>query len=161
MRSSREAKEKRAIPEEIPDYYKILGVLPTATIEEIRKAYVDLAKQYYPDVYKGADGHERTKEINEAWEWLRTAQRRAMYDACRREQTGEATSKKQAEEFMDELVRQKRDESGKERRQAEEEMRLTRFRRVAKVGRSYKAEGGWQNSSEPLRRNSNWKPCAW
>ena len=39
-------------------------------------------------------------------------------------------------------------------------VRLTRFRRVAKVGSIYEAEGLWQDNSAPLRRNSSWKPCA-
>lgn len=119
--------------EAIPDYYKILGVSSTASQEEIRQAFLALQNKYHPDRYKGADANERTIEINQAWEWLRSPERRAMYDAYRREQSGETLNKKAAEEFirqkrqeneeyLERLARQKRQENEEEiRRQVEEE----------------------------------------
>lgn len=54
------------------DPYKILGVSPSATDEEIKKAYRKLAVKYHPDNYVDnplADlAEERMKEINEAYE---------------------------------------------------------------------------------------------
>ena len=43
------------------DYYKVLGVVPTATDKEITRAYRKLAKQYHPDANPGSE--ERFKEI--------------------------------------------------------------------------------------------------
>ena len=66
---------------EYKDYYKILGVPRNASAEEIRKAYRKLAMQYHPDRNpddKGAE--ERFKEINEAYQVLNDAQKRAHYD---------------------------------------------------------------------------------
>lgn len=54
------------------DPYKVLGVSPTATDEEIKKAYRALARKYHPDNYANnplADlVQEKMKEINEAYD---------------------------------------------------------------------------------------------
>jgi molecular chaperone DnaJ len=63
-----------------PDYYDVLGVPRNATPEEIKKAFRKLAMKHHPDRNKGADAHDRFKEINEAYEVLGDADRRAMYD---------------------------------------------------------------------------------
>lgn len=56
------------------DPYKILGVPPTATDEEVKKAYRDLARKYHPDKYAGTDladlASEKMKEINAAYEQI-------------------------------------------------------------------------------------------
>jgi molecular chaperone DnaJ len=59
------------------DYYKILGVPPDASDEEIRKAYYRLAHKYHPD--KGGD-EKKFKEINEAYRVLSDKEKRAQYD---------------------------------------------------------------------------------
>ena len=60
------------------DPYKILGVPPTATDEEVKKAYRELARKYHPDKYANTDladlASEKMKEINAAYEQI-TAQR--------------------------------------------------------------------------------------
>ncbi|MBC7073876.1 molecular chaperone DnaJ [Candidatus Parcubacteria bacterium] len=59
------------------DYYKILGVSPNASPEEIRQAYYRLAHKYHPD--KGGDP-EKFKEINEAYRVLSDPEKRKQYD---------------------------------------------------------------------------------
>lgn len=50
------------------DPYRTLGVSPSATDDEIKKAYRTLAKKYHPDVNNGDSSAEtRMKEINEAY----------------------------------------------------------------------------------------------
>ncbi|MCX6718365.1 MAG: molecular chaperone DnaJ [Candidatus Staskawiczbacteria bacterium] len=59
------------------DYYEILGVTKNASQDEIKKAFHKLAHQYHPD--KGGD-EKKFKEINEAYQVLSDAQKRAQYD---------------------------------------------------------------------------------
>ncbi|MBQ6970758.1 MAG: DnaJ domain-containing protein [Synergistaceae bacterium] len=66
---------------EYKDYYGILGVSRGASSEEIRRAYRKLAKQYHPDLNKAPGAEDKYKEINEAYEVLKDADKRAKYDA--------------------------------------------------------------------------------
>ena len=65
------------------DYYKILGVSETATTDEIRKAFQQLARKLHPDVNKEPDAEERFKEISEAYAVLSDEDKRKRYDAMR------------------------------------------------------------------------------
>ena len=50
------------------DPYRVLGVAPNATEEEIKKAYRSLAKKYHPDLNNGSKEAEvKMKEVNEAY----------------------------------------------------------------------------------------------
>jgi molecular chaperone DnaJ len=63
------------------DYYAVLGVARTASDDDIKKAYRKLAMTYHPDRNNGAkEAEERFKEITEAYDVLRDAQKRAAYD---------------------------------------------------------------------------------
>ncbi len=63
------------------DYYEILGVLRTATDEELKKAYRKLALTYHPDRNPGNKGsEEKFKEINEAYAVLGDSEKRSSYD---------------------------------------------------------------------------------
>lgn len=61
------------------DPYKVLGVSPTATDDEVKTAYRELAKKYHPDNYADSPladlASEKMKEINEAYDQV-MAQRR-------------------------------------------------------------------------------------
>lgn len=54
--------------------YEVLGVSPTATEEEVKTAYRNLAKKYHPDKYTGTDladlATEKMQEINEAYDTI-------------------------------------------------------------------------------------------
>lgn len=54
------------------DPYEVLGIYPSATNEEVKKAYRELAKKYHPDNYADSPvsdlAEEKMKEINEAYD---------------------------------------------------------------------------------------------
>ena len=62
------------------DYYEVLGIPKSASQDDIKKAFRDLARQYHPDVNKAADAEEKFKEINEAYGILSDTDKRAAYD---------------------------------------------------------------------------------
>jgi len=63
------------------DYYEVLGVLKSASSEEIKKAYRKLALKYHPDKNKGDKASEtKFKEASEAYHVLSDKGRRKNYD---------------------------------------------------------------------------------
>ena len=66
---------------EFKDYYRVLGVTPKATEEEIKQAFRKLARKYHPDVAKDKKtAEEKFKEVNEANEVLSDPESRQKYD---------------------------------------------------------------------------------
>ena len=71
-------------------HYETLGVPDGAPPDDVRRAYLDLARRLHPDRWSDASPDERAgaerrmQEINEAWRVLGNAARRLAYDSGRR-----------------------------------------------------------------------------
>ncbi len=62
------------------DYYETLGVVRSATQEEIQRAYRKLAREHHPDVSKAPESEQRFREVGEAYEVLKDPEKRRRYD---------------------------------------------------------------------------------
>ncbi|MCC0063401.1 MAG: molecular chaperone DnaJ [Defluviimonas sp.] len=63
------------------DYYDVLGVARGASAEQIKKAYRAKAKELHPDRNKdNPESEAQFKEVNEAYDVLKDANRKAAYD---------------------------------------------------------------------------------
>ena len=62
------------------DYYKILGVNKNATKQQIKQAFVKLARKHHPDQNTSEDSQKQFTDINEAYSTLSNDKKREMYD---------------------------------------------------------------------------------
>jgi curved DNA-binding protein CbpA len=65
------------------DPYEVLGVPRSASVRQIRAAYVERARRAHPDLV-GLRGLDLMRALNDAWEVLKDAQRRAEFDGANR-----------------------------------------------------------------------------
>ena len=71
------------------DHYESLGVPSDASAEEIKRAYVDLARRHHPDFHTTddpatrRDAERRMREVNAAWQVLGAETSRQAYDRAR------------------------------------------------------------------------------
>lgn len=64
------------------DYYEVLGLDKSASADDIKKSYRNLAKKYHPDMNPGdKEAEVKFKEVGEAYEILSDPDKKAKYDA--------------------------------------------------------------------------------
>lgn len=101
------------------DYYRILGLSPLCTMDEIHKNYRTLAKQYHPDICKEKIlAEEKMREVAEAYDTLKDYNKRKEYDQNKlfqfREYRGSGPKKKGTEKkkgFFESLFEKKEPKS--------------------------------------------------
>jgi curved DNA-binding protein CbpA len=69
---------------QLPDYYSILEVPMSASLEQIKQSYRRLVRLYHPDINKGSEDI-RIKQLNEAYAVLSDPMKRTAYDIERLE----------------------------------------------------------------------------
>ena len=62
------------------NHFATLGVKPSASEDEIKKAYRSLAKKWHPDKNKEAGAEEKFKEISAAYDYLKSEDRRELLE---------------------------------------------------------------------------------
>jgi len=58
----------------------VLGVVPESSQDEIKRAFLILAKKYHPDLNPQKDASKKFSDINEAYETLGDENKRKLYD---------------------------------------------------------------------------------
>ena len=71
------------------DYYATLGVARDASADDIKAAYRKLARKYHPDVSTEKNAEAKFKEVAQAYETLKDAEKRAAYDRLGEHRPGE------------------------------------------------------------------------
>lgn len=69
----------------LKNYYKILGVKRTASADDIKKAFYELARKFHPDKNENADSIDKFNEINEAYRILGNLDERLKYSIILRQ----------------------------------------------------------------------------
>lgn len=62
------------------DYYEVLGVSKSSSVDELKKQYRKLALKFHPDRNKSEEAPEHFKEISEAYAVLSNTEKRQLYD---------------------------------------------------------------------------------
>jgi curved DNA-binding protein len=88
-RSAPRERQRHSTGMKYKDYYATLGLERGASEDAIKKAYRRLARKYHPDVSKEANAEEKFKEVAEAYQTLKDADKRKAYDQLGAHQAGQ------------------------------------------------------------------------
>ncbi|MGI9013366.1 MAG: DnaJ domain-containing protein [Phycisphaerales bacterium] len=80
--ASNTRRKKKAVRASLnmPDYYSVLGIDCDADDSQIQRAYRNLARKYHPDVAQDEASSRMFLRVTEAYETLKDAERRALFD---------------------------------------------------------------------------------
>lgn len=152
------------------DYYQLLNVSRWASPEQIKQAYREHAKHFHPDRHQNSPFFtERFREIQEAYEVLSDARRRADYDARQSSGTSgntQAPPPRASAEQQSEINRQRNEINQQRaeiaRQQTEIAHQQARVQEMEAELRQYQWLDGWRRRtdwfySEWRQRQRNWR----
>ncbi len=84
----------------MPTHYQVLDIPTTATNDQIRSAYLALAKKYHPDVSKDKSAEEKMKLVNVAYTVLSDQTKKWEYDRNLKKQAGRPNVNDMFNEFF-------------------------------------------------------------
>ncbi|RID42781.1 hypothetical protein BRARA_J02641 [Brassica rapa] len=96
--------EQRAIVREIKskkDYYEILGLAKTSSVEDMRRAYRKLSLKVHPDKNKAPGSEEAFKSVSKAFQCLSNDDARRKYDVSGSDEPSYQTRRRQHHSFYD------------------------------------------------------------
>lgn len=80
------------------NFFDVLGVKPSSTDEEVKKAYKALAKQWHPDKNREEGAEDKFKVISAAYDTLKSADLRSIYRRERENAQADAAREKRWKE---------------------------------------------------------------
>lgn len=81
------------------DFYLVLEIQPSASSEDIKRAYRLLAKRYHPDVSKEKDAEDQFKEVQQAYRTLKDPVQRSDYNRVREHAKAEPNFESNRDEY--------------------------------------------------------------
>ena len=73
------------------DPFKVLGISSDSSDDEIKRAYLKLAKEWHPDTNKNLIASDKFKMISSAYDILRTKEKRQMYIKDKNDDFGQSS----------------------------------------------------------------------
>lgn len=131
----------------MPNYYKLLELNPTATLDEIKKAHRRLARLYHPDSNSAAGQDKSFHAIQEAYEVLSDSRRRKKYDL----ENGFANwTKEKLEEY-----KKKQEEADNFAREREEEYRMLKRSERQRKQTSFNQRSLREGETQKIQRETS------
>ena len=135
----------------VADPFEVLGVPPTATLEEARRAFRDKAMQNHPDSNHGPEAHVRMQDVNAAWVSVRAILARVDTPELRTATAERQQQEQQPGQQEQEQQQQEQQQEQQQRRQQQQQPSAEREASAQSVWKQAKAKD--RMASEKLKRS--------
>ena len=128
-------------PEELRDFYQVLGITQTASEDEIKKAYRAKARETHPDLHPEMDT-SAFQEVEDAKEVLSDKEMRASYD-------------KEWASYQEKQEKPKQEASTKKKTQEQSAPKKDTKTKTSQASNPYQSGPKYQSTSEPQKNTSS------